>query len=407
MVVAAGMSSAAPKDRVYPAARTTRGIYLDCNASAPLDPRVAEVMVSALTKGGNASSAHGFGRRQAALVDDAREQVAALVGGRASNVVFTASATEANNLALFGTVQEANRGRRRILVSAAEHASVFQTAAWLNSRGVLRVDVIPVTGGGFVDLHALERLLGPDVLLVSVMAANGETGVLNPIAEVAELAHASGSLFHCDATQFVGRLPLSAEDVGTDLVSVSAHKLGGPMGVGALIGTRQALDRLQPVIHGGGHERGLRSGSLNVPGIVGFGEAAAIAADERAHESVRVAKLRDRLTASLKAALPGVIQIGDVERRLPNTACLRFRNADAEAVTVNLEPVAVSTGSACSVGSIEPSRVLLAMGMSRSAAFECVRFSLGRSTMDTDIEFAVARAIEAVQYVREMTTKAI
>ena len=178
MVVAAGMSSAAPKDRVYPAAMTTRGIYLDCNASAPLDPRVAEVMVSALTKGGNASSAHGFGRRQAASVADAREQVAALVGGRASNVVFTASATEANNLALFGTVQEANRDRRRILVSAAEHASVFQTAAWLNSRGVLRVDVIPVTGGGFVDLHALERLLGPDVLLVSVMAANGETGCL-------------------------------------------------------------------------------------------------------------------------------------------------------------------------------------------------------------------------------------
>ena len=140
----------------------------------------------------------------------------------------------------------------------------------------------PVTGGGFVDLHALERLLGPDVLLVSVMAANGETGVLNPIAEVAELAHASGSIFHCDATQFVGRMPLSAEDVGTDLVSVSAHKLGGPMGVGALIGTRQALARLQAVIHGGGHERGLRSGSLNVPGIVGFGEAAAIAADERA-----------------------------------------------------------------------------------------------------------------------------
>ena len=404
--IAAGMSGETPADRVCPVARTTRGIYLDCNASAPLDPRVAEVMVSALTKGGNASSAHGFGRRQAALVDDAREQVAALVGGRASNVVFTASATEANNLALCGTVQEANRDRRRILVSAVEHASVFQTADWLNARGVLRVDVIPVTGGGFVDLHALERLLGPDVLLVSVMAANGETGVLNPIAEVAELAHASGSIFHCDATQFVGRMPLSAEDVGTDLVSVSAHKLGGPMGVGALIGTRQALARLQPVIHGGGHERGLRSGSLNVPGIVGFGEAAAIAADERAHESVRVAKLRDRLTASL-AALPGVIQIGDVERRLPNTACLRFRNADAEAVTVNLEPVAVSTGSACSVGSIEPSRVLLAMGMSRSAAFECVRFSLGRSTMDTDIEFAVARAIEAVQYVREMSTKAI
>ena len=405
--IAAGMSGETPADRVCPVARTTRGIYLDCNASAPLDPRVAEVVVSALTKVGNASSTHNVGRRQATLVDGAREQVAALVGGRASNVVFSASATEANNLALCGAAQGASRDRGRILVSAIEHASVLRTADWLKARGVLRVDVIPVTGGGFVDLHALEGLLGPDVLLVSVMAANGETGVLNPIAEVAELAHANGSLFHCDATQLVGRMSFSAEDVGTDLVSVSAHKLGGPMGVGALIGTRHALARLQPVIHGGGHERGLRSGSLNVPGIVGFGEAAAIAVDERAQESIRLASLRDRLTASLMAALPGVIQIGDVERRLPNTACLRFRDADAEAVAVNLEPVAVSTGSACNAGSIEPSRVLLAMGMSRSAAFECVRFSLGRSTMDTDIEFAVARAIEAIQYVRDMTAKAI
>lgn len=388
------------------AVRPMRGIYLDCNASVPLAPRVAEVVVSALRRVGNASSTHAFGRRQAALVDHAREQVAALVGARASNVVFTASATEANNLALSGVAQSGSWTRHRMLVSAVEHASVLRTAEWLSAHRILRFDIIPVTSGGFVDLPALERLLGPDVLVVSVMAANGETGVLNPITEVAGLAHANGSLFHCDATQFVGRMPLSAEEVGADLISVSAHKLGGPMGVGALIGTREALARLQPAIHGGGHERGLRSGSLNVPGIVGFGEAAAIAADERAEEAVRLAKLRNELTANLNAALPGVIQIGDVRRRLPNTACLRFRDADAEAVMVNLEPVAVSTGSACSAGSIEPSRVLLAMGMSRSAAFECVRFSLGRSTMDSDIEFAVAHATEAVQYVRVMTTKA-
>ncbi len=179
------------------------------------------------------------------------------------------------------------------------------------------------------------------------------------------------------------------------------------MGVGALIGTRQALACLQPVIHGGGHERGLRSGSLNVPGIVGFGEAAAIATAERARESIRVTDLRDRLTAELEESLPGVIQIGDIQQRLPNTACLRFRDADAEAVTVNMEPVAASTGSACSAGTIEPSRVLLAMGMSPSAAFECVRFSLGRFTTDADIEMAVTRAVEAVQYVRAMTVKAI
>lgn len=381
----------------------TRAIYLDYNASAPLDPRVADTMVSALTNVGNAASAHGFGRRQAVLVDDARERVGDLVGSPASNVVFTASATEANNLALQGVARQTRTDRHRLLVSAIEHDSVFRTAEWLRDRGDSEVDVIPVTPGGSVDLDALKLLLGPDVLLVSVMAANGETGVLNPIAEVAELARASGSLFHCDATQFVGRMPMCARDVGADLVSVSGHKLGGPMGTGALIGTRRALAGLEPVIHGGSHERGLRSGSLNVPGIVGFGEAAAIAVDERVQEAIRMTQLRDRLTDSLMAALPGVTQIGDVLRRLPNTACVRFTDADAEAVTANLEPVAVSTGSACSAGSVEPSHVLIAMGLSRSAAFECVRFSLGRSTTDTDIEVAVASAVKAVQYVREMT----
>ena len=406
--VATGKGEAASTNWREATTAAIRGCYLDWNASAPLDTRVAEVMVSALTtRVGNASSTHDFGRRQAALVGDARERVAALVGGRPHNVVFTASATEANNLALCGAAHGADGNRGRILVSAVEHASVLQTADWLSARGVARVDRIPVTSGGFIDLPALKRLLGSDVLLVSVMAANGETGVLNPIAEVAELAHRNGSLFHCDATQFVGRMPFSAEDVGADLISVSAHKLGGPMGVGALIGTRRALAQLQPVIHGGGHERGLRSGSLNVPAIVGFGEAAVIAVEERVRESIRLAGLRDHLTASLIAVLPGVVQIGDLERRLPNTACLRFQDADADAIAVNLEPVAVSTGSACSAGSIEPSPVLLAMGLSRSAAFECVRFSLGRSTVDTDIEFAVSRTVEAVAYVREIAAKAV
>ncbi len=393
------------KQRVRSNTSATRGVYLDYNASAPLDPRVAEVMVSAQTNVGNASSVHSFGRRQATLVDAAREQVATLVGCRASNVVFTASATEANNLALQGVVRHARTNRSRFLVSAVEHDSVLRTAEWLKDRGHSQVDIIPVTHGGSVDLDALKRLLGPDVLLVSIMAANGETGVLNPIAEIAELAHANGSLFHCDATQLVGRMELCAPDVGTDLVSVSGHKLGGPTGTGALIGTRRAWAKLEPMIHGGGHERGRRSGSLNVPGIVGLGEAAAIAVGERGREAIRLANLRDRLADGLIAALPDVTQIGDVERRLPNTACLHFADADADAVTVNLEPVAASTGSACSAGSVEPSHVLLAMGLSRTAAFECVRFSLGRFTEDTDIEFAVSRAVDAVRYVREATAR--
>lgn len=383
---------------------TEREIYLDYNGSAPLDPRVARVMVPVLTeRSGNASSTHRFGQRQAALVNDAREQVAALVGGSPTGVVFTASATEANNLALRGTLDAAPASRTRILVSAAEHASVALTAKRLSERGLAQLDVIPLTDGGFMDLAALESLLGPDVLLVSVIAANAETGVMNPLAEVSELVRGTGALLHSDVTQLIGRIPLGMEELGIDLVSLSGHKICGPGGVGALVGKRQALRRLSPQIHGGGHERGLRSGSLNVAGIVGLGMAASVASAERAAESQRVGQLRDRLTHALKARIPDVSEIGDTTCRLPNTANLRFQGADADAVVVNMDPVAASTGSACSSGSIEPSNVLLAMGLSRDAAFECVRFSLGRFTTREEIDLAVHRTVQAVTRVRSLS----
>ena len=382
--------------------------YLDYNGSAPLDPRVAEIMLPFLMEGmGNASSTHRFGRRQAVAVDEAREQVAAMVGGRPSSVVFTAGATESNNLALRGAVEGTSADRPRILVSAVEHASVRETARWLHERRLAKLDVIPVTEGGFVDLKALEGLIGTDVLLVSVMAANSETGILNPVMEISEVAHAAGALFHCDATQSAGRLRFDLEQVGADLVSLSSHKICGPAGVGALVGTRRSLRRLCPIIHGGGHERGLRSGSLNVAGIVGFGSACRIATEEREAEATRVSRLRDRLTAGLKSALFGVYEIGDITRRLPNTADVRFEGADAEAVVTNMYPVAVSTGSACHSGSIEPSEVLLSMGVPRDAAFESVRFSLGRFTTEEDIDCSIKRAISAVEYVRTMTQESI
>ena len=379
-------------------------VYLDYNASAPLDPRVFEAMVPVLSgEVGNASSVHRFGRRQAAAVNEAREHVAALVGGRPAGVVFTAGATEANNLALRGAVEAAPAGRKRMLVSAVEHASVGRTARWLADCGLVKLDVIGVTAGGLVTPDAVEDLVGDDVVLVSVMAANSETGVLNPVGEIAERVRATGALFHCDATQMAGRLPFDMEALGADLVSVSGHKICGPGGVGALVGSRHALQRLAPVIHGGGHERGLRSGSLNVGGIVGLGTAARIAADERESESARVKVLRDRLVAELEARLTGVRQNGDRSRRLSNTASIRFDGADAEAVMSNMDPVAVSTGSACSAGSIEPSEVLTAMGLSRDAAFESVRFSLGRFTTEADIDAAVESAVGAVERVRAMT----
>lgn len=387
------------------ASSTRRDIYLDYNASAPLDPRVAAVMVPALIERlGNASSTHSFGQRQAAAVDGARQAVAALVGSSPSGVVFTSSATEANNLALRGAVDAAPSNRRRILVSAVEHASVSRTARWLKRRGLVELDLVPVTRGGFVDLSALESLLGPDVLLVSVVAANGETGVLNPLRQISELVRSFGAFFHSDATQMVGWMPAEMDALPIDLLSLSGHKICGPGGVGALVGNRQALRRLSPIVHGGGHERGLRSGSLNVAGIVGLGAAADIAVKERAGESERVTQLRDRLVTSLEHRLHEVTQIGDVHRRLPNTANVRFGGTDADAIVVNLEPVAASTGSACSSGSIEPSEVLLAMGLSREAADECVRFSLGRFTTEEDIDIAVDRTVAAVSRVRALTS---
>ena len=379
-------------------------VYLDYNASSPLDPRVAEAMMPILTDSvGNASSVHRFGRRQAAAVDDAREYVAALVGGRASGVVFTSGATEANNLALQGALEAAPESRQRMLVSAVEHASVAGTARLLADYGLVKLDVIEVTSGGFVEPVIVEEMLRDDIVLVSVMAANSETGVLNPVGEIAERVRATGALFHCDATQMAGRLPFNMEELGVDLVSLSGHKICGPGGVGALVGTRHSLGQLEALLHGGGHERGLRSGSLNVAGIVGFGAAARIAADERERESETVGALRDRLVSELQASLPRVLQNGDPSRRLPNTANLCFVGADAEAVMANMDPVAVSIGSACSAGSIEPSEVLVAMGRSHETAFESVRFSLGRFTTEAEIDTAVESATAAVKRVRALT----
>ena len=335
------------------------------------------------------------------------------MGGPPSGVVFTAGATEANNLALGGFVAatagwKRSDGLPKLIVSAVEHASVSRVGENLASSGRCELSVAPVTPSGFVDLDDLAEHVraGHGELLVSVMAANSETGVLNPIAKISELVHEAGGLVHCDATQMVGRLPFDMTALGCDLISISGHKICGPTGVGALVGTRQAIGALEPTTWGGGHERGLRSGSLNVAGIVGLGVAAEIAADERAGDAQRIGELRDRFVQALADCLPNIEQNGEVECRLPNTANVRFVGADAEAVLVNMDPVAASAGSACSSGAIEPSPVLTAMGRSREAAFESVRFSLGRFTTASEIEEAARIVVTAVRYVRHMTTEA-
>ncbi|MDE0225825.1 MAG: cysteine desulfurase family protein [Gammaproteobacteria bacterium] len=380
-------------------------IYLDYNGSAPLDPRVLDAMSPTLRDGiGNASSVHRFGRAQAARVETAREQVSQLVRATAtSTVIFTSGATEANNLALQGIVADANPERTRIVISAVEHASVAAAASWLAQQGLAKVDTIPVTRGGAVDLAALEGLLDSDVLLVSAVAANSETGITNDLPAIGELAANAGAMFHSDVTQLVGRLPFDMAAVGADAVSISGHKICGPTGIGALVTNKTTARRLRPVLHGGGHERGLRSGSLNVAGIVGLGAASAIAADEQSSEAARVGQLRDALVAQLRNRLDGVIQNGDVRCRLPNTANLRFVGADGDAVMANMESVAVSSGSACSAGALEPSPVLLAMGMNRVAAEESLRFSLGRFTTADEVDEAARRAIRAVERVRFLT----
>ena len=379
-------------------------VYLDYNGSAPTDPRVTEAMLEVLRSGvGNASSVHCFGMAQRARVDWAREQVAASVGGLPRDVVFTSGATEANNLALKGLVDTRPAARSRVLISAVEHASVRQTAIWLAEEGHAKVEFIAVTPGGFVDLDALEEQLGDDVLLVSVMLANSETGVINDLPAIAERAHSHGALLHTDATQAVGRLATDMDKLGADLLSLSGHKICGPGGVGALIVSPRCRRAMRPIIHGGGQERGLRSGSLNVAGIAGFGLAAELADAERSSDSLRVCALRDELVSLIGSGLKGVEQNGDVNRRLPNTANLLFRGADAEAVLVNLEPVAVSTGSACHSGAQGPSPILLAMGVDRVGAAESVRFSLGRFTTREEVQSAAARTIDAVRFVRSMT----
>jgi cysteine desulfurase len=377
-------------------------IYLDFNATSPLDERALEAMLPFLRSDfGNPSSSHAFGNSARRGVETAREKVAATVGGTASRVTFTAGATEANNLILKGVVEANRSDRRRILVSAGEHKSVVEAAKWLAERGLAKVDFIPLTAHGAVDLASLAALMGDDVLLVSCVAANSETGVLNPIAEISQLAKSCGAMFHSDATQWVGRLALDIEAVGIDFLSISAHKISGPKGAGAMIASKAGRNAILPFIHGGGQEGDLRSGTVNVPAVVGFGEACLILDGGRETASESMGLLRDRLETSLREQLDDVVVNGGGADRLPNTSNIHFVGADAEAVMAQMPNIAVSTGSACSSGSIEPSHVLTAMGITRDAAHEVLRFSIGKSTSSIEIDRAIADTVRSVAFVRE------
>jgi Cysteine sulfinate desulfinase/cysteine desulfurase and related enzymes len=355
----------------------TRFAYLDYNAGAPARAEVIAAMADVLAEPGNPSSVHGPGRRARARLEEAREAVAALVGAPPAGVVFTSGGTEANNLALRGC------GRARVLISAVEHASVREAAP--------EAEIIPVDGDGVVDLAVLECLLAADArpALVSVMLANNETGVVQPLAEVAALSHTFGAVVHCDAAQAPGRMSVALSELDVDFLTLSGHKLGGPAGIGVLIGSNPDTS-LAPILLGGGQERRRRAGSENLAGIAGFGIAARMAAAEQADGTAmrRMKELRDRLEQAALARVPGAIVVANGASRLCNTSCLALPGVPAQiqVMSLDLAGVAVSAGAACSSGKVAESAVLKAMGLASEVAGAAVRVSLGAASTEAEIE---------------------
>ncbi|HEX3747859.1 MAG TPA: IscS subfamily cysteine desulfurase [Bryobacteraceae bacterium] len=378
-------------------------IYLDNHATTPVDPRVLAAMLPYFgPKFGNAASrGHRFGWEAEQAVEFARKRVAALAGATAREIVFTSGATESNNLALKG-VAEAYRARGNHLVTVAtEHPAVLDPIRHLERNGYTATVLAP-RSDGLLDLDRLRAAIRPETLLVSVMYANNEIGVIQPVREISAICREKGVLFHCDAAQAFGKLPIDVNADGIDLLSVSAHKIYGPKGVGALYVRRRKV-QLAPQMDGGGHEAGMRSGTLNVPAIVGFGQACALCSSEMADESVRLAELRDRLLRQLQQGLEAVSVNGSREHRLSGNLNLSFAGVNAETLLMNLPLVALSTGSACSSAVAEPSHVLRALGLGEEAARSSVRFGLGRFNTAEEIDFVAAKAIDAVKRLRAFT----
>ncbi len=376
-------------------------IYLDHHATTPVDARVLETMLPFFSEAfGNATSKHHrFGWEANDAVERARKQVAALIGAGSKDIVFTSGATEANNLAIKGAAT-ARRGERDHLVSVAtEHKAVLDPMARL-ARDGWRVTVLPVSASGLLDVAALEDAITERTALVSVMAANNEIGVLQPIREAAALAHAKGAWFHTDAVQAAGRVVFDVEALDVDFASVTAHKIYGPKGVGALYVRRRNV-AIAAQIDGGGHERGMRSGTLNVPGIAGFGRAAEIARAEMAVEAKRAGELRDRLLEGLKARTEGMTVNGAMDVRLPGNLNVSFAGIDGEALLVSLDDVAVSSGAACTQA--EPSHVLMALGLTTDRALASLRFGIGRTTTKEDVEYAAKKVSEVVSRLRQLS----
>lgn len=379
-------------------------IYLDNHATTPVDPRVLEAMLPFFSGrfGNAASNSHSFGWEAAAAVEKARRQIAASIGALPQEIVFTSGATESDNLALKGVAEGCREKGDHIITAVTEHKAVLDSCGHLEKIGC-RVTYLPVGRDGLIDLDQLKDAFTDRTILVSIMAANNETGVLQPIEEIGRLCRDRGVLFHSDAVQALGKVPLDVNRANLDLASLTAHKLYGPKGCGALYVRQSVAQQLVPLIDGGGHENGLRSGTLNVPGIVGFGKTCEIAQQELPEESGRVAGLRNRLCQSLTAGLDHVTINGSMEHRLPGNLNMSFLEVEGETLLTGLNDVALSSGSACSSGKTHASYVLKALGLSDEAAGSAIRFGIGRFNTEAEIDYVSKRIIELVKNLREVS----
>jgi len=380
-------------------------IYMDYHATTPVDPRVVDAMLPYFTQhfGNPASRNHSFGWEAEEAVETARKQVADLIGANVKEIIFTSGATEANNLAIKGAAEMYREKGNHIITCVTEHKAVIDTCKKLEKLGA-RVTYLPVQKDGRISLDELQAAITDKTILITIMAANNEIGVLQPIAEIGAIAKAKGILFHTDAVQAAGKVPFDVNQNKVDLASLSAHKLYGPKGVGALyVRRRNPRVLLAEQISGGGHERGMRSGTLNVPGIVGLGAAAALAKAELTTEAARLSAMRDRLNKKLHDNLDEIYINGSMEHRLPHNLNISFAYVEGESLLMGINDVAVSSGSACTSASLEPSYVLKALGAGDDLAHSSIRFGLGRWTSDEEVDYVVEKLTSVVRRLREMS----
>ncbi len=380
-------------------------IYMDYHATTPVDPRVVEAMLPYFTEhfGNAASRNHPFGWKAEEAVDKARKQVADLIGATAKEIIFTSGATESNNLAIKGVAEMYREKGNHIITCVTEHKAVIDTCKKLEKQGY-RVTYLPVQKDGRISLDELRAAITDKTILITIMTANNEIGVLQPIAEIGAIAKEKGVLFHTDAVQAVGKVPFNVNDLKVDLVSISAHKMYGPKGVGALyVRRRNPRVLLAEQTNGGGHERGMRSGTLNVPGIVGLGTAAAICQSDMETDNARIVKMRDRLNEALHGSLDELYINGSMEHRLPQNLNISFAYVEGESLLMGISEVAVSSGSACTSASLEPSYVLKALGAGDDLAHSSIRFGLGRWTTDEEVDYVIEKLTSVVRRLREMS----